>query len=355
MGGITVMSEKTEHATPHKLKKAKEKGQVNKSNELSTCISLLVVVLLMSLLWTPYLSQLAILCQKTLSLAGQMSFTPANIVKLHQWIMKTLLLLWLPVALTMLLGISLCTIAQTGFVWSTNRLTPDVKRLSFKQGVKKLCSMHSIFETLKFFLKLSTAALLFYWLFKNKMHIFIVPQLSTIPPVDFIAKPLFNFCIQLLLLLTVLAVLDKRYTQWKFKKEQKMTKQEVKEEYRQREGDPKIKSKIKQLQYQLRQKTAALKQVKHADVIITNPTHIAIALQYKRNDMPAPKVIYKAQDKMVQQVKDIAKQYDILVLEHKTLARLLHHSTALNHYITEDLYPLVAPIFKELYQRSASV
>jgi flagellar biosynthetic protein FlhB/flagellar biosynthetic protein FliR/FlhB len=158
--------------------------------------------------------------------------------------------------------------------------------------------------------------------------------------------------LQLVALLLALAFIDKKFTLWKFSKEQRMSKHDLKEEYKQKEGDPKIKNKIRQLQAQLRQKTAALKQVKTADVIVTNPSHIAIALKYERGLMPAPKVIYKAQNKMVVQVKELARKYNIPVIEHKILARMLHHSTDLNQYIHKDLFPLTAELFRELYRQS---
>lgn len=346
------MSEKTEQATAYKLQKAKEKGQVSKSTELTVYISLLLTSGLISLLWPKQLKELEALCSSLLSMAAHFSFTVDTMQHLHHLLVTTVLGLWFPVALTALLGIILGSMSQTGLVWSPTALNPDFKRINPAHGFKKLYSMNTLFETLKSSVKLSSAPILIYCLLKKQ----IPPMMQTAlthqtPNPALLMHFLLGISAELLLLLVLLALIDKRYTRWKFNKEQKMSKQEVKEEYRQREGDPKIKQKIKQVHMQLRQKTAALKQLKNADVIITNPTHLAIALKYERGSMPAPKVIYKAQDKLVSQVKDIAKRHNIPIMEHKVLARMLHHSIELNQYISKDLFPLVAQVFKELYQR----
>ena len=159
--------------------------------------------------------------------------------------------------------------------------------------------------------------------------------------------------LQLLVLLFALAILDALYTRWKFGKDNRMSKQDLKEEYRQREGDPKIKSKIKQLQYQLRQKTASLEKVKTADVVITNPTHFAVVLKYDRGLMPAPKVVCKAQGELVKQVKRLAKRHHVPIIENKPLARLLFAASDLNQWVNREHFPMVAAVFRDIYRKKA--
>lgn len=350
------MSEKTEKASPYKLQKAKEKGQVSKSNELTSSVSCLLMLALMSVLWPKQLATLEALLSQLLMLASHMNFTPDKITQLHHQILGTLLSLWFPFAFVAVLSLILSTSAQTGLVWSMTSITPDFKRLNVVQGFKKLCSMNNAFDALKSLLKLSSSLGLLYFLFKNQIPNLIQDSLSqSTPNPQLMMHFILKIMLQLVCLLFVFAFLDKGYTRWKFAKDQRMSKHEVKEEYKQREGDPKIKSKIKQLQMKFRQKTAALNQVKTADVVITNPTHIAIALQYTRHSMPAPKVVYKAQDKMVPQVKALAKKHHIPIIEHKVLARMLHHSAELNQYIGKELFPLTAQIFKALYQQREAV
>lgn len=201
-------------------------------------------------------------------------------------------------------------------------------------------------------MKLSAALILI--LITLKQHLPYILNLSFIQPsrypqfmMYFILKCLF----QLLLLLSLLSIFDVLYKRWSFHKEQRMSKQDIKDEYRQKEGDPKIKSKIKQLQWTLRQKTASLNEIKNADVVITNPSHLAIALQYKRGLMPAPKVVCKGQDELARQIRILARKHAIPIIENKAFARLLYQSTDLNQWIDSSLYPIAAPIFRDLYQQ----
>ncbi|MFJ1268002.1 flagellar biosynthesis protein FlhB [Legionella lytica] len=346
------MSEKTEKATPHKLQKAKEKGQVSKSIELTTCAALFVMLGILSALWPKQLHELQNMFRHLLQLAAHLQFSIDNINHLQQFIFGQFISLWLPFALAGSLATILTNLAQTGVVWSTTPLIPDFKRINVVHGFKKLFSIKSCFETVKSTLKLSVT---FIFLFLALRH--RIPNLLQLALTPISKQPgiimhfLLTLIFQLLLLLSILAILDKFYTRWNYAKDQRMSKQEIKDEYKQREGDPKIKSKIKQLQQQLRQKTSSLKQVKTADVIITNPTHLAIALKYDRSSMPAPKVVCKAQDQMVVQVKELARKHGVPIVEHKAFARMLYHSVDLNQWIHKELYPFAAAIFREIYAR----
>ncbi|MFI4918172.1 MAG: flagellar biosynthesis protein FlhB [Legionellales bacterium] len=350
------MSEKTETATAYKLQKAKEKGQVSKSTELTTSLSLLVMLGMVAALWPQVLHEIQALERQALYSAAHFQFSLSNVQHLQQFILLKLTNLWLPFAMASGLATVLGTIAQTGLVWSSHPLTPDFKRLGFSQGFKKLFSLKTCFEAAKSTLKLSLAALLLYLVFRH--HLPTMLQLALTAPaqdLSFIMPLLLQIMFQLLLLLSVLALIDTWYTRWSYNKGQRMSKQDVKEEYKQKEGDPKIKAKIKQLQYQLRQKTSSLKNIKTADVIITNPTHLAIALKYERGVMPAPKVVCKVQGDLVQQVKATAKKYGIPIIENKQLARTLYQSIELNQWISSDLFPIAASIFKEIYQQRAAI
>lgn len=344
------MSEKTEKATPYKLQKAKEKGQVGRSSELSSCVALLVFLAIVTALWPKNLRELQDLLRHLLYLASHLQFSQANITHLQQFILNQLLTMWFPFALAWFLAVVLANIAQTGLVWSTTPLIPDFKRLHLVQGFKKLFSLKTCFETFKSTLKLSVSFTFLFFTFKNQLpHLLELVLTPTSMQMPLLMHFVLKLLLQLLLLLSLFAILDKFYTRWKFAKDQKMTKQEVKDEYKQREGDPKIKAKIKQLQQQLCQKTASLKQVKTADVIITNPTHLAIALKYDRATMPAPQVVCKAQGEMVMQVKELARKYAVPMIENKRFARLLYHSVDLNQWINKELYPIAASIFKQIY------
>lgn len=345
------MSDKTEKATPYKLQKAKEKGYVNKSIELNSTLILIGLLNVTSALWPSVLQHIKALMMHLFFFATHLPMSIDNLDKLQQFFLSTLIRLWLPFALTSILLLVLSTIAQTGFVWSTSALTPNFNRLNLAQGLKRLFSFNSLFLGIKSSLKLLLIFILI--LLNLPREINTLLQLHALNPSahpHLIMQLILKLGLQLLLLLFALAILDKLYMSWKYKKDNRMSKQEVKDEYRQREGDPKIKSKIKQLQQQIRQKTAALEQVKTADVMITNPTHLAIALKYERSIMPAPKVVFKARGEFSHQARVLAKRHAIPIIQNKSFAQSLFATVELNQWIHTEHFPVAALIFREIYR-----
>ncbi|CDZ77070.1 Flagellar biosynthetic protein FlhB [Legionella massiliensis] len=345
------MSDKTEKATPYKLQKAKEKGQVNKSNELITSFFLILMIIASAALW-PSLGQLKALLTQLLSLATRFSLSTDALIKLQHLILTSLLNLWLPFALAAVLSLILATLSQTGFIWTMVPLKPDLKRLNPIQGLKRLFSAKMLVDTGKSSLKLVLAfSLIIISLHHNLATLLKFMVLSPVEHPVLIRSLLFKTLLQLLALLFALALVDKLYVGWKYKKDNRMTKQEVKDEYRQREGDPKIKAKIRQLQQQMRQKNAALEQVKTADVVVTNPTRLAIALKYEPGSMPAPKVVCKAQGEFAAQVRALAQRHKVPLIENKAFARALFATIDLNQWISQEHFPTAALIFREIYRQ----
>lgn len=349
------MSEKTEKATAYKLQKAREQGRVSKSTELNTCVFLLVFLGVFTALWPSHLAQIKALLTHVLYLAGRTPFSVDTMTQLQQWIGSALLSWWMPFALAGLLAIACATIAQTGFVWSGAPLTPDFKRLDLGQGFKRLFSSKSWVDAGKTTLKLTLVFGLLSVTLRHELSTLL--KFMAFSPMQYphlIIALLSKVMLQVLALLFALSMIDKYYTTWTFGKDQRMSKQELKDEYRQREGDPKIKAKIKQLQHQLRQKTASLEQVKTTDVLITNPTHLAIALKYDRTCMPAPKVVCKAQGDLVKHMKTLATRHNVPIIENKALARLLFVASDLNQWVQREHFPMVAMVFRDLYRQRAA-
>jgi flagellar biosynthesis protein FlhB len=352
MGTDDDMSDKSEKATPYKLQKAKEDGRVSKSTELNTCIVMLVLLGVATALCPSDIKQIKLICTQLLSMATTTMFSIDNIIHLQQTLLLALLPLWLPFALAGLLSIILSTIAQTGFVWSGKPISPDFKRLDIVTGLKRLLSIKSCFDAIKNTLKLALVSILLYWSMQHESGTFL--SFTSALPTTFLAQfghLLTRILLQILALLFALSFLDTLYTRWKFAQDNRMSKQELKDEYRQREGDPKIKAKRRQIQQQLRQKIVSLEQVKTADVVITNPTHLAIALKYERGTMPAPKVVCKAQGELVKHVKLLAARHAIPIIENKSVARALFASSDLNEWIHHNHFPVIAGIFRELYRQ----
>jgi flagellar biosynthetic protein FlhB len=349
------MSEKTEKATPYRLKKAKEQGRVNKSNELNTCIFLLVMLAIASALWPSVLLQLKQWIMRLLMMSTHFAFSVDSVMQLQHILFSQLSALWLPFAMAAIITLISASIAQTGFVWSFTPITPNFQRMNIIDGCKRLFSTKILFETVKNILKLTFASLVLTISIKHELitclHL-ITKQPNQLPSI--IAITLGKILLHLLLLLFAIACIDKFYTRWKYAKDNRMSKQDIIDEYRQREGDPKIKAKIKQLHQQQRQKTASLASINTADVIIKHANLLAIALKYDKGQMPAPKVICKGQGDLAKQITQIAAQYHIPLVENKPLAEALFSTTQLNQWINRDLFPLVAPIFRDLYRKKAA-
>lgn len=346
------MSNKTEKATAYKLKKAKEKGQVNKSIELNTSFFLFLMTLVGTALWPSFFKQMKAFLGQLLNLAGQFSFNIENLRNLISLILFTLINWWLPFALAAVLSLILLTLSQTGFVWSLYPLRPDLKRLGIKQGFKRIFSSKILFDLIKNSLKLSLVFLVLFFSMRHELSTLL--HLMAREPLEqpsLIIAFVLKLLLQILSVLLSFAIIDKLYINYKFQKDNRMSKQEIKEEYRQREGDPKIKAKIKLLQQQLRQKTASLEQVKTADVVITNPTHLAIALKYERRLMPSPQVVCKAQGEFAHQVRNLAQKHQVPIIQNKVFARALFTTTKLNEWIGQEHFPIAAAIFKEIYQQ----
>lgn len=345
------MAEKTEKATPWKLQKAREKGVVGKSLEPVHACVLLGLILWLHIQWPGLQTLLARTLQVMLIAAGSITLTPETACRLFGDFFSGILPLWL-LAATLVTGCAIAgTWLQTGVIWSVKALTPDAARLHLMKGVKQLGSLQSAHQLTRHVLKLLLAAGVGYWLWTRTASQWLLMQ--NMPPERLSGTFLTLFCrgaLLLLLPLTGLAILDVLAARWRHLKSQRMSRHEVREEYRQREGDPHLRSRIRQLQRALREKNRALSAVKTADVVITNPVHLAIALTYQSESMPAPKVVCKAADEQAVLVRRLARRHGVPIVENRDFARLLYHNVPLNHWIHTAHYPVAAAIFRALQE-----
>lgn len=239
------MSEKTEKATAYHLKKAKEQGRVSKSIELNTSLFLLIMLAVGGALWPSALMHTQLWMARLLLLNTRLSFSLDNMIQLQDQLLSALTSLWLPVALAGIISIVLCTVAQTGFVLSFTPIAPDFKRLNIIDGCKRLFTSKLLFDACKHIVKLSLACLLLYVSMKHELSTCLhVIQYTPVDALPLIMHLIGKLMLQLIILLLTIALIDKLYTRWKFAKDNRMSKQDIKDEYRQREGDPKIKLKV---------------------------------------------------------------------------------------------------------------
>ena len=242
------------------------------------------------------------------------------------------------------------TVFQTKPLFVLDSLKPKFNRLSPLQGFKKIFSVRSIVEVLKGIIKIS---ILFYLLYDFiGKQIIELPKLFTleIPAAcGYMFQTVFNMALRIGMAFAVISVFDFFYQRWEYERQLKMSKQEIKEEYKQLEGDPQVKGKIKELQRKMAM-SRMMQQVPDADVVIRNPTHFAVALHYDPEKHVAPILLAKGQDEMALRIVRVAEENEIFIVENKPLARAIYATTDLNQQLPPEFYGAVAEILVHVYR-----
>ena len=252
-------------------------------------------------------------------------------------------------AITALLAV-IATFAQTRMLVAFESIKPKFSKLNPISGVKNLFSLKKLVEVLKNTIKI---AILLYIVYSSVRSLMDISERYMYADLGGACSHLFEAIISMFLKIIIafvaVAALDFLYQHWSFEKDMRMSKQEVKEEYKQTEGDPQIKGRIRQLQRQMAQ-SRMMQQVPQADVIIRNPTHVAVALRYHPGEDAAPIVLAKGLDYLALRIVGVAEENDIVVIENRPLARALYAQTELNRMIPPDLYEAVADVMVYLYK-----
>ena len=340
--------EKTEEPTAKKRSDARKKGQVGRSQELNTAFVLLIGFFILKVLWEYIYGEIA---NYTTYIYGHLmqSVDTETVLQLFIGIMIVLAKTVLPVMFAILimgLGINLF---QVGLKFSTEAIEIKLDKLNPINGFGRMFSKRTLVELVKSILKIVIIGFFLYNYLKDE--IFVMPQfiyydLGT--SLEEIAKIIFAMIFQVLAVIIILAILDFTYQKWQTTQDLKMTKQEVKDEMKQSEGDPQIKGKIRQKQRQMAM-ARMMQEVPKADVIITNPTHYAVALQYSQG-MTAPAVLAKGQDFVAQKIKEIAKEHKVPIVENKPLARALFAAVEVGDMVPPELYQAVAEVLAYVYR-----
>lgn len=342
-------TEKTESATPKKREKAREEGNVAKSREIPTVLILLSSLIVLTMAGSWMFWSLTDFMHGIFLNVGTADIRVETVNTLLQIVIKKVVLILLPLLSVLIIAGIAGNLFQVGFMWSGKTLKPKLSKLNPISGVKKLFSLKSLVELFKSILKLIIVGGVAYLAIKSEVDNFPgLVQFSVIELITFIGKVAFKITLYTCLVLIILAALDYFYQRWQYEKDLKMTKQEVKDEYKMREGDPKVKARIKSVQREMAQKRM-MEAVPEATVIITNPTHLAIAIKFQI-DMPAPRLVAKGAGFLAKQIKEIAQIHSIPVIEQKALARIIYKTVEINEYIPEDLYKAVAEILAYVYR-----
>ena len=340
--------EKTEEPTPKKRADARKKGQVGRSQELNTAFVLLIGFFSLKLLWDSIYLSIANYTTYVFSNVNQTVDTE-NVIRIFIGIMTILAQTALPIMLfIMVIGLAI-NFFQVGLTFNTESIEFKLDKLNPINGFGRIFSKRSLMELVKSFFKILVIGFFLYR--------FIHEQLLAMPQFMFfdlttslalVAEIIFQMAFIVIGVIMVMAFCDYGYQKWQTTQDLKMTKQEVKDEMKQSEGDPQIKGKIRQKQRQMAM-ARMMKEVPKADVIITNPTHYAIALAYK-SGMIAPQLVAKGQDLVAQRIKEIAREARITIVENKPLARALYASVEVGDIVPQELYQAVAEVLAYVYR-----
>jgi flagellar biosynthesis protein FlhB len=342
--------EKTEEATPKKERKEREEGRVAHSRDLTSSVMLVTGTLFLfgfsGLAWSIFRSFLA----DTIGLLPSIGQGKGDWINRlpGSWVL-CFFKIWLPLSLVVLVAALLVVSLQVGLKISPKPLIPKMDRFSLVKGLKKMFSFRSFVEAFKAVLK---AAILFAVLFFGLKNEFIIlyeaSRLDVSVGIVFIFTLLFRLALRLALALFVLGLFDYTYQRWEHSRSIRMSKQEIRDEFKQTEGDPLVRQRIRRKQHELGQHRM-MSRVPEADVVVANPTHLAIALKYEREKMGAPVVLAKGAGFIALKIREIAGMNGIPVVEEKSLARGLYPRINIGEEIPEEFYVAVAEVLAYVY------
>ena len=346
--------ERTEPATPHKREKVREEGRVCTSKDLSAAVEILTGLFGMAILGPLTCGILMELITFSVRFMGDATLLKDGWLYFVSWeAIKDYFFAWLPLGALIALFAAATMICQVGFAMTGEPFKPNFGRLNPISGMKKIISLRSIVELLKGLLKSALFAIVIYTAIRNYLPI---TSKTMQMPLELGSAAfwdmLWTLAMRLALMLLVMAFVEYMYQKWEFERSIRMSKQEIKEEYKQMEGDPQIKSKIRQKQRELA-KNRMMADVPKADVVITNPTTLAIALLYDRELMGAPQVVAKGRGFLAQRIRELAQANKVPVIEDKPLAWALYENVEIGEEIPEDLYRGVAEILAMVYRLKA--
>lgn len=343
--------EKTEKATPKKRREARKKGQVFQSKELTGAVVLLVLFLSLKTFGGYIYSEIYGFFRRVLLEYTQNPdmFTIDQLSRLAFDAMIVMFKASIPVMGTALVAGLFIEFAQVGFLFTIETLGLKFNKVNPLAGFKRMFSMNSFVELIKSIIRLVIVGYTAYsYLIGETKNIHNLMTMDVINIAVYIGSISVNIAVRICITLIILGVFDYAYQWWQYEKNLRMTKQEIKEEYKQSEGDPQIRAKIRERQRQISMRRM-MHDIPKADVVITNPTHFAVAVKYDRDVSDAPIVVAKGQDYLAMRIKEIAKENDVQIVENKPLARALYDSVDIGEEIPAELYQAVAEVLAFVY------
>ncbi len=348
---LQLFSEKTEKPTPKKRRDAREEGQILQSKEINTVVILFSCFLGLRLFGEFMNEELKKFMVNIFTEISNVEIflDPNNLMRNFLNILKIFMAISSPILIVAFVSSLIVNYFQVGFLFTTKTLKLKFNRLNPVEGFKKIFSKRALIELVKSILKVSLVGYIAVK-YASKQITRVVKYSSMEPFESFInfSNLMYSFVLRILGVLLFLAIMD-YFFQWReHERNLKMSKEEIKEEYKQTEGDPFIKGKIKEKQRKIAM-SRMMQDIPKADVIITNPTHYAVAIKYDKDKFNAPYIVGKGVDIIAENIKKVAKENMIPIVENKPLARAIYSSIEIGEMITEDLYEAVAEVLAYVY------
>lgn len=342
--------DKTEKPTPKKLQDAKKKGQVAKSKELSSALTLLAATLVIAILSGFLLNTLRGSMKMYLSSYLNFQLSQESIVGLLIKIVIDILKIFIPVAVPIMLIGVIGNVMQIGFIHTTDPLKPQFSKLNPISGFKRMFSIRSLVDLVKNLCIVSIVGYIGYkFVMDNYYSLLNFGNYRAGIILTELVGLIIDVFVKVSIALLIIGCIDFLYQKFQHNKDLKMTKQEIKEEYKQQEGDPVVKGKRRQKQREMAMRRM-MQSVPDATVVITNPTHIAVALKYEENSGKAPIVVAKGSDNVALKIKEKAIENNVPIIENKPLARLMFKEVELDKEVPFDMYKAVAEILVLVYK-----
>lgn len=343
-------TQKTEEPSPKKLEEARKKGQVAISRELNNWVMLFAATMLIMGMSGSMFSQLNEVLKAYIANAHTVPSLPGGLgILLGEGFQRVFAIMVLPF-LFLIAAAFLAPFLQVGPIFAPDVIKPDISKISPIKGFERLFSKRALVEFAKGLFKIALISfvgfVILYPYFGKSDHMIGLP----IPLLMLEMKSLtIRLMIGILVVLLVIAIADVIYQRQQHMQKMRMTKQEVKDEYKQTEGDPQVKSRLRQLRVE-RARRRMMQAVPRADVVITNPTHFSIALEYKPDVMDAPVCIAKGLDNVALRIREIAKEHNIIIYENPPLARALYDTVELDETIPAEQYKAVAEVISFVFK-----
>ena len=344
--------DKTEEPTPKKLEDARKKGQVARSTDVTTALSLLVFFAMLKVMvgyiGDRFMGGFNDVYRHISDYAKEDFTNPFSMAIIGDGV-KKILITGLPFYLVILAVTVISILAQVRWKISTEPMKPKFDKFNPVSGMKRLFSKDKIVELIKSVAKLVVLTSVVYSFLKDRWAVVLNMYSYTLPQaIEIIGDIIINIGIRISGFFMVIAAADFAYQKFKFHNDMKMTKQEVKDEFKNSEGDPKVKSQQRARKQQASRRRM-MQELPNADVVITNPTHLAVAILYDKASHEAPVVIAKGADYLAQKIKDVANENSIEIVENKPLARMLYHNVDIGAEIPPELYQMVAEVLAYVY------